>query len=64
MVYVKSFKGENFHGSSLKLNMLGKLLWLRTLYFAANPKTTHTCGSSVYGVLKLEGSRFNTCAMT
>jgi len=28
-IYVKSFEGENFHGS-LRLDMLGKLSWLRT----------------------------------
>ena len=28
------------------------------LWFTANPKTTHTPASSVYGVLKLEESRF------
>jgi len=31
--------------------------------FAANPETIHTRGSLVYGVLKLENSHFNTCAM-
>ena len=41
----------------------GKLSWLRTLYFAANSKTIYTCGSSVYGVLKLEDSHFNMCTM-
>jgi len=54
-VYIKSFEGENFHSSSLKLNnMWGKLSRLRTLCFAANPKTIHTHGLSVYGVLELE----------
>jgi len=43
--------------------MSGKLSQLRTLCFAENSKTIHTCGSSVYGVLKLEDSRFNTCTM-
>jgi len=43
--------------------MQGKLSWLRTLCFAANPETIHTCGSSVYGVLESEDSCFNTCAM-
>jgi len=33
------------------------------LCFAANPKTIHTHGSSVYGVLELEDSHFNTCTM-
>jgi len=28
------------------------------VWFAANPETTHTRGSSVYGMLKLEESRF------
>ena len=36
----------------------GKLSRLRTLCFAANPETIHTCGSSVYSVLELEESRF------
>ena len=39
------------------------LLWLKTLCFAVNPKTIHTHGSSFYGVLKLEDSCFNMCAM-
>jgi len=43
--------------------MLGKPLQLRTLCFAANPDTIHTCGSSGYGVLKLEDSHFNMYAM-
>jgi len=29
------------------------------LCFAANPKTIHTCGSSVYGVLESEDSCFS-----
>jgi len=33
------------------------------LCFAANPETIHTHSSSVYGVLELEDSHFNTCAM-
>jgi len=33
------------------------------LCFAENSKTIHTRGSSVYGVLELEDSCFNTCAM-
>jgi len=33
------------------------------VYFAENPETIHTHGSSAYGVLELEDSRFNTCAM-
>jgi len=61
-VYVKSFEWENFRSSSLKLNMYGKLLQLRTLCFATNPKTIHTRDSSVYGVLKLEESCF-TCML-
>ena len=36
---------------------------LRTLCFAANPETIHMHSSSVYGVLKLEESRF-TCAIS
>ena len=43
--------------------MQGNLLWLKTLCFAANPKTIHTRGLSVHGVLKLEDSCFNMCAM-
>jgi len=34
--------------------MQGKLSRLRTLCFAANLKTIHMYGSSVYGVLELE----------
>jgi len=30
----KTFKGENFCGSSTKFIMQGKLLWLRTYWFA------------------------------
>jgi len=33
-------------------------LWLRTLCFAVNTKTIHTYGSTVYGVVELEESRF------
>jgi len=33
------------------------------LCFAANPKTMHMHGSSVYGVLELEDSCFNTCTI-
>jgi len=33
------------------------------LCFAAHPETIHMHGSSVYGVLELEDSRFNTFAM-
>jgi len=33
------------------------------LCFAANPKTIHTPGSSVYSVLELEDSHFNMHAM-
>jgi len=62
-IYVKSFKGQNFCGSSLKLNMQGKLSQLRTMCFAANPETIHMHSSSVYGVLELEDSHFNMCAM-
>jgi len=36
---------------------------LRALCFAANPETIYTCSSSVYGVLELEDSHFNTCTM-
>jgi len=38
--------------------MWGKLSRLRTLFFEANPETIHTRGSSLYGVLELEESRF------
>ena len=56
IVYIKSFEEENFCSLSL-INMQGKLSRLRTLCFA-NPETIHTHGSSVYGVLELEESRF------
>jgi len=61
-VYVKSFEGENFRGSSLKFNMYGKPFRLRALQIPKQSQI-HTRDSSVYGVLELEDSRFNTCAM-
>jgi len=33
------------------------------LCFAANPEMIHTYGSSVYDVLEIEDSCFNTCAL-
>ena len=51
-VYVKSFEGENFCSSSVKLNMWENFRGC----FATNPKTIHMCSSSVYGVLELEKS--------
>jgi len=33
------------------------------LCFATNPETIHTCSSLLYGVLELEDSHFNMCAM-
>jgi len=49
-VYVKSFKGENFCGSS----HVGKTFTVRTLCYAANPETIYTHNSSVYGMLELK----------